>query len=248
MAALCVPLVLTPRAIWAAEPKAAVGADQAASPEAELKVAREEPDPPKPRPRPRPRKFLLGLEGVAIQTPPIRPTVVRFDSRYLGNTTTLGGAGLLARYRVTPVLALDFNARSGSLRFLSEDNNETTSQDLVLGELGVALFAARGEFGQLAIGAGWGGIYNRIQYEHGPGREGIQHYGSGLIRLGIEVEILLQRVALVFSFRSYGVVTDRARVVARGAIFEGVSEAQRFAPVSTFQTFLAGSLGLAYRF
>lgn len=195
-----------------------------------------------------PRRFLLGLEGVAIQTPPLRPAVVRFDSRFLGNTTTLGGAGLLARYRAVPFLAVDVGVRSGSLRFRSEDGRETTSQDLVLGELGLALFVARGEYGQLALGAGWGGIYNRVQYEHGAGREGVQHYGSGLIRLGIEVEILLQRVAVFFSFRSYGVVTDRARVIANGAIFDNATETQKLAPVATFQTYLAGSLGLAYRF
>ncbi|MCA9693012.1 MAG: hypothetical protein R3A51_22820 [Nannocystaceae bacterium] len=207
----------------------------------------EEP-PPRPRRAREPRNFLVGLEGVAIQTPPLRPTAVRLDSRYLGNSTTLGGVGILARYRFEPLIAADLGIRSGSLRFRGDNDETALSQDIVMFEAGAVLFPARGDHGHLGIGAGWGGILNLVRYEYGPTRSGTQRYGSGLLRVGIEVEVLFSRIAFIFSLRAYGVLTDRKNTAVRGPLFEGATEVETTAPASTFQTFLVGSLGVAYRF
>src|SRR5690606_22449018 len=100
------------------------------------------------------RRWALGIEGVALQIPPLRPRVAGLDARYLGNSVTTGGVGALARWRVRPILALELAVRSGSLRYRSR--GDLLSQDLLLAELGALLFLARGDVGHFALDAGVG--------------------------------------------------------------------------------------------
>jgi hypothetical protein len=192
------------------------------------------------------RRWALGIEGVALQIPPLRPRVAGLDARYLGNSVTTGGVGALARVRVRPELALELAVRSGSLRYRS--GADLLSQDLLLAELGALLFLARGDIGHFALDAGVGGLGHRIRYELDGGRTGAQLVGAFTVRVGADLELLLRRVALTFSLRAYGVVTDLARTRASGALFAGASAALRQAPLPRYQTYLLGSAGLLYRF
>lgn len=192
------------------------------------------------------RRWALGIEGVALQIPPLRPRVVGLDARYLGNSVTTGGVGALGRVRVRPELALELAVRSGSLRYRS--GGDLLSQDLLLAELGALLFLARGDIGHFALDAGLGGLGHRIRYELEGGRAGSQLVGAFTVRVGADLELLLRRVALTFSLRAYGVVTDVARTRASGALFAGESAALRQAPLPRYQTYLLGSAGLLYRF
>jgi hypothetical protein len=191
------------------------------------------------------RRFLLGVEGVVVQAPPLQPQVVRFDPRFLGRSTSLGGIGLLGRLQLHPRIGVEAVVRSGSVRYAGreDEGGAVVSQDQVMADLGVLLYVARGDIAQLAFDAGLGGMGTRVRYELG--REGTQLYGSGLVRVGADVEFLTKRIAFVVSVRSYGVVTDRERVRQRGALLEG--RAPR-APVATLQTFMVASAGVAYRF
>lgn len=193
--------------------------------------------------RPR-RRWSLGVEGVALQIPPLRPRVVDLDARYLGNTVTLGGVGALARLRLVPELALELAVRSGSVRYRS--GGDLISQDLVLAELGALLFLARGDVGHFALDAGIGGLAHGIRYELEDGRVGAQLVGAFSVRVGADLELLLRRVAVTVSLRGHGIVTDTARTRALGPLFAG--SAHREAPLPTFQTYLLGSAGLLYRF
>jgi hypothetical protein len=191
------------------------------------------------------RRFLLGVEGVVVQAPPLRPEIVRFDPRFLGRSVSLGGLGLLGRLQVHPRIALEAVVRSGSVRYAGREDDEgpVVSQDQVMGDLGVLLYVARGDITQLAFDAGLGGMGTRVVYELD--REGTQLFGSGLVRVGADAEFLFKRIAFVLSVRSYGVFTDRERVSNRGPLLEGKTLG---APVPTLQTFLVGSAGVAYRF
>lgn len=204
------------------------------------------PAPPRLGERRPLRRWALGVEGVALQIPPLRPRVAHLDARYLGASATLGGVGVVGRVRVVPELALELAVRSGSLRYRS--HGDLISQDLLLAELGALLFLARGDIGHFALDAGVGGLGHAIRYELADGRGGRQLVGAFTVRVGADLELQLGRVALTFSLRGYGVVTDAARTRATGALFAGASDADRRAPLPRYQTYLLGSAGLLYRF
>lgn len=191
------------------------------------------------------RRFLLGVEGVVMQAPPLRPEIVRFDPRFLGRSASLGGLGLLGRLQLHPRIGIEAGVRSGSVRYAErgEEDGPVVSQDQVMADVGVLLYVARGDVAQLAFDAGVGGMGTRVVYELE--REGTQLFGSGLVRVGADVELLIKRIAFVLSVRSYGVLTDRDRVRQRGALLEGKT---LLAPVATLQTYLVVSGGIAYRF
>lgn len=191
------------------------------------------------------RRFLLGVEGVVMQAPPLRPDVVRFDPRFLGRSVSLGGLGLLGRLQLHPRIGIEAGVRSGSVRYAGRDDEDgpVVSQDQVMADVGVLLYVARGDIAQLAFDAGVGGMGTRVVYELE--REGTQRFGSGLVRVGADAEFLVKRIAFVLSVRSYGVITDRERVSQRGALLEGKT---RLAPVATLQTYFVASGGIAYRF
>jgi hypothetical protein len=194
------------------------------------------------------RRFLVGIEGVVMQAPPLRPSIVRVDPRFVGRTVALGGLGLFGRYRPVPIVAFDLSVRSGSLRLTDRDDDGVIAQDHVLAEAGVLLFVARGDVAQFAFDGGVGGAFNRVEYQPEGGPNGRQIFGSGLVRVGGDVEFVLKRVAIVLSLRAYGVFTDRDRVSEKGELFEDAPEPLRKAPVPTMQTWLVGSAGVAYRF
>ena len=191
------------------------------------------------------RRFILGIEGVVIQAPPLRPDIVRFDPRFIGRSVSLAGLGLVARMRLHPRIGIEAVVRSGSVRYASREgeNDDVVSQDQVMADLGVLLFVAQGEIAQLAFDAGLGGMGTRISYELE--REGTQLFGSGLVRVGADAEFLVKRIAFVVSGRAYGVFTDRDRVRNRGDLLDGTTARS---PVPALQTYLVGSGGIAYRF
>lgn len=191
------------------------------------------------------RRFLLGVEGVVMQVPPLRPDIVRFDPRFLGRSASLGGLGLLGRLQLHPRIGIEAGVRSGSVRYAGrgDEDGPVVSQDQVMADVGVLLYVARGDIAQLAFDAGVGGMGTRVVYELE--REGTQLFGSGLVRVGADAELLVKRIAFVLSVRSYGVITDRDRVSQRGALLEGKTLR---APVATLQTYLVASGGIAYRF
>lgn len=195
--------------------------------------------------RRKPRRVLIAIEGVAMQVPTLRPDVVTLDRRFLGATTTLGGAGLLTRFRPNPWIAIEGGIRTGSVRYRSfADETLQVSQDLVLFEAGVLLYVARGRYAHLGVDAGGGGFYNRLRYVT-VDSEGVQSYGSGALRVGLNLEVLLRRIAFVFSLRSYGLIASRYARVS-GPLFDGSETTQT--PVAHLQTYLVGSFGVGYRF
>jgi hypothetical protein len=194
------------------------------------------------------RRFMLGLEGVGLQAPALRPTVVSLDPRFTGSTVALGGMGVFGRYRPVPLVAVELGARSGSLRYRSADEPDIVAHDMVMFDVGTLLYLARGEVGQLALDAGVGGIYNRIGYEVGELGRSTQTYGSFFVRVGVDAEFVLKRIAIVLSLRSYGVLTDRDSANNSGPLLEGVTGEQAKAPVQAQQTYVAAAAGMAYRF
>ena len=200
------------------------------------------------RREPSTRRFMVGLEGVALQTAPLHTRLIRFDRRYIGQNTTLGGAGIFGRWRANDRVALDLGVRSGTLRVERAEGEELVAQDLLLAELGALLYIAHGEIGHLAVDGGVGGLGNQIRYSGSDGREGTQRVGAALFRAGLDIELLLNRLAFVISLRAYGVITDRKRTRSEGTIFEGVEPSLRLAPVPVFQTHMIGAAGVAYRF
>ncbi len=191
---------------------------------------------------------MIGLEAVALQTPPLHTQLIRFDRRYIGQTTTLGGAGLFGRWRANERIALDFGVRSGSLRFQRAKTRDLVAQDLLLAELAALLYIAHGEIGHLALAGGIGGLGHQIRYSRSDGREGTQRAGAALFRVGLDIELLLTRIAFVISLRAYGVITDRKRTRASGTIFDDVDPELRLVPLPVFQTHMLGTAGVAYRF
>lgn len=188
---------------------------------------------------------MIGLEGLVVQAPPLRPEVIRFDPRFLGRSVAMGGLGLLARYRVHHRISLEATVRSGSVRYAGRDTEQdaVVSHDQVMAEAGVLLFVARGDVARLAFDAGFGGMGSRIRYELD--RDGRQSFGSALFRVGADAEFLVKRIAFVVSLRAYGVLTPASRARQRGALFEGRTPSM---PVAPRQTMLVGSAGVAYRF
>ena len=195
---------------------------------------------------PRERRFLLGIEGVGIMAPALRPRITSIDARYLGSSVTLGGVGVFGRFQAAPRIGLELGVRSGSLRY--RNKADVISQDMVLAELGVLLYVLRGKVGHFAVDAGGGGLFHAIRYELAGRPSGTQIVGGGLLHVGADLELRLRRIAFTASLRALGVVSDVARTRARGALFEGVAEPLRRAPVAVFQTYLLGSVGIAYRF
>ena len=189
---------------------------------------------------------MIGLEGVVVQAPPLRPEVVYLDPRFIGRSVAMGGLGLFGRFRPNPYIGFDLGVKSGSVRYQDRENDNQISQDQVLFDLGVLLYLGRGEVAQFALSGGTGGVYNRIGYDFGD-RDGVQTFGSGLVRVGGEAEFVVKRVAFILSFRTYAVFTDRDLTRTRGELFDS-STADERAPVSTFQTWLLGSAGISYRF
>ncbi len=202
----------------------------------------------KPRTETSARRFMVGLEGVALQTAPLHTRLIRFDRRYIGQNTTLGGAGIFGRWRANDRIALDLGVRSGTLRVERAESEDLVAQDLLLAELGALFYIAHGEIGHLAVDGGVGGLGHQIRYSRGDGREGTQRVGAALFRVGLDIELLLNRLAFVISLRAYGVITDRRRTRSEGTIFEGVEPSLRLAPVPVFQTHMIGAAGVAYRF
>jgi hypothetical protein len=196
---------------------------------------------------PQARRFMIGLAGVLMQAPPLRVRAVYLDPRDIGRSVALGGLGLFARFRVRPIVGLDLDIRSGSVRYRRDDADVSVSQDQVLAELGALLYLGRGDVAQFALSGGVGGMYNLVRYDAFK-TTGRQVFGSALLRVGAEAEFLLKRVAIVLSFRTYGVMTPRGNVRNSGAVLDMASTEARRAPVASFSTMLLGSAGIAYRF
>jgi hypothetical protein len=199
----------------------------------------------------RPRRFLVGLEGVGMQVPALRSPVVQLDPRFLGATVAMGGLGALGRARIAPPVAAELSLRSGSVRYRDEhgDTGAVVSHDLLLATAGLSLFPVRGEVAHLGVDGGIGGAFQRIRYELGPdGDASTQTFGSLLVHAGVALELSVRRVAFLVSLRAYGVVTDDGAARNRGPAFRGLPDAARRAAAPTYQTFVVGGLGVAYRF
>lgn len=194
------------------------------------------------------RPFALGVEGTILTTPPLRTRVVYVDPRFVGRSTALGGLGVFGRYRPLSFIGFDANVRTGSMRLRAQDNDTTISTDQVLADVGALLYLGRGKVSQFALSSGLGGQFQRVRYDLDSGLRGTQSFGAFTIRVGAEAEFLVNRVAFVLSFRTYGVVTARKNTRSAGALFDGRSGEDTYAPVAAFQTYLAGSAGIAYRF
>lgn len=203
-------------------------------------------EPRSRRSEPRPRNFMIGIEGVGLQVPALRPRITTLDPRYLGRTVTLGGFGLFGRWQAAKIVGLELGVRSGSLRY--RNAADVISQDMIMGEAGVLLYVYRGAIGQLALDAGGGALVHAIRYELEGRPTGTQIVRAGVLHVGVDLEVRLRRLAFTASLRSYGVISDVARTHVRGALFADVSEALQRAPVAVFQTHLFGSVGIAYRF
>ncbi len=248
----CLAALLGAQTSRAAPPKDAP--DSAAAPSAEAPK-----DPPKRKffgrrknsgteGPPDGRKFSLGLEGAILTAPPLRTRVVYVDPRFVGRSMALGGLGVFGRYRPLSFIGFDVGVRSGSVRLRAEDNDTTISSDQVMADAAVLLYLGRGQVSQFALSGGLGGLFHRVRYDLDSGKSGRQIFGAATFRLGAEAEFLVNRIAFVLSFRTYGVLTARGNTRNSGSLFEGRKGERLRAPVATFQTYLAGSAGIAYRF
>lgn len=221
----------------------------AESPEPAVVDSSSSPSPTEPATTPKVRRFMVGLEGVGMQVPALRSPVVDIDPRFTGHTVAMGGLGAFGRWRMVPLVGLDLGVRSGSVRYRDDasDANAVVSYDLLMAEAGLNLFVARGDIGHLGLEAGGGGMFNLIRYDVGDERSS-QAFGSGFVRAGVGAELLTRRVAFLFALRVYGVMTDTASAKNRGELFAGQSKRALAAAVAPLQTFVVGSLGVAYRF
>lgn len=246
--AVCLPTVVS-AALLNVVPGLAGAAEPPTETTPEPRAPRRDPgETREPEGPPDGRAFALGVEGSIITTPPLRPRVVYVDPRFVGRSTALGGLGVFGRYRPLSFIGFDANIRTGSLRLRAEDSDTTISTDQVLADIGTLLYLGRGEVSQFAFSGGVGGLFHRVRYDLDSGVRGSQSFGAFTMRVGAEAEFLVNRIAFVLSFRTYGVVTPRSNARTSGALFEGRSEADKAAPVATFSTYLAGSAGIAYRF
>jgi hypothetical protein len=189
------------------------------------------------------RKFMIGLAGVIMQAPPIRTEVVYLDPRDIGRSVAMGGVGLFARWRARPIFGLEADVRSGSVRY-GRGGDVSVSQDQFLAELAALLYVGRGDVAQFALSGGLGGMGSIVRYGGAGDRSGRQTWGSATFRVGAEAEFLFKRLALVLSFRAYGVAAGRSGVRNKGVLVEPGT----LAPAPAFATMLVGSAGIAYRF
>jgi len=246
--AVCLPTLVS-AALLTVAPTLAGAAEAPTDPPAEPSAPRGDPGTPRRTEGPPDgRAFALGVEGSIITTPPLRPRVVHVDPRFVGRSTALGGLGVFGRYRPLSFIGFDANIRTGSLRLRAEEGDTTISTDQVLADIGTLLYLGRGKVSQFAFSGGVGGLFQRIRYDLDSGINGTQSFGAFTMRVGAEAEFLVNRIAFVLSFRTYGVVTPRSHARTSGELFEGRSAADKAAPVATFSTYLAGSAGIAYRF
>lgn len=190
------------------------------------------------------RRWMVGLEGVVLQTPPAQPPVITLDRRTVGRSAASGGVGLFGRYRPIRFIALDLGARTTRISYQGKKANDTVREDHVMADAAVLLYLGRGEIAQFAVSGGVGGQYLRFQYDLESGPDGTQAYGSALFRAGAEAEFLFSRFAFLLAVRSYGVWTDVDRVRATGDL--GVAAAEP--PIAALQLYLYGSAALAVRF
>lgn len=191
------------------------------------------------------RKFMVGLAGVIMQAPPIRTEVVYLDPRDIGRSVAMGGLGVFARWRAKPIFALDLDVRSGSVRY-GRSSDVSASQDQFLADLAALLYLGRGDVAQFALSGGIGGMASIVRYGGTGDTTGRQTWGSVTFRVGAEAEFLFKRLALVLSFRAYGVAAHRAGVSNKGELVERAGNP--LAPTAPFTTMLVGSAGIAYRF
>jgi hypothetical protein len=191
------------------------------------------------------RKFMIGLAGVIMQAPPIRTEVVYLDPRDIGRSVAMGGLGIFARWRAKPIFALDLDVRSGSVRY-GRSSDVAVSQDQFLADLAALIYLGRGDVAQFALSGGVGGMASIVRYEGSDDATGRQLWGSATFRVGAEAEFLFKRIALVLSFRAYGVMAGRAGVQNKGELVERAGNP--LAPTAPFTTMLVGSAGIAYRF
>ena len=234
--------------VLAPDEATARGPAEAPTPAAKAEAPGGDPKDDAPKGPPDGRAWALGVEGSILTTPALRTRVVYIDPRFVGRSTALGGLGVFGRYRPLSFIGFDANIRSGSLRMRSQDDDTTISTDQVLADVGALLYLGRGKVSQFALSSGLGGQFQRVRYELDSGLRGTQAFGAFTIRVGAEAEFLVGRVAFVLSFRTYGVVTPRANTRSSGGLFEGKTGEDTKAPVAAFQTYLAGSAGIAYRF
>ena len=191
------------------------------------------------------RKFMIGLAGVIMQAPPIRTEVVYLDPRDIGRSVAMGGLGIFARWRAKPIFALDLDVRSGSVRY-GRSSDVSVSQDQFLADLAALIYLGRGDVAQFALSGGVGGMASIVRYEGSDDATGRQLWGSATFRVGAEAEFLFKRIALVLSFRAYGVMAGRKGVQNKGELVERAGNP--LAPTAPFTTMLVGSAGIAYRF
>jgi hypothetical protein len=191
------------------------------------------------------RKFMIGLAGVIMQAPPIRTDVVYLDPRDIGRSIAMGGVGLFARWRAKPLFGLEADVRSGSVRY-GRSSDVSVSQDQFLADLAALLYLGRGDVAQFALSGGFGGMASIARYNGSDDASGRQTWGSFTVRVGAEAEFLFKRIALVLSFRAYGVMAGRAGVQNKGELVERAGNP--LAPTAPFTTMLVGSAGIAYRF
>lgn len=193
------------------------------------------------------RRFLVGIAGVLMQVPPLRLRAVPIDPRDVGRTVALGGLGLFGRFRPRPIVGLELDIRSGSVRYTRKDADVSVRQDQLLVDVGALLYLGRGDVFQLALAGGLGGMATQLRYDAFDAT-GRQRYGAFTLRVGADAEFLLKRIAIVLSFRTYGIVTDRRGAKSSGAVLARTNDEGRRAPMATFSTMLSGSIGIAYRF
>ncbi|HWB75236.1 MAG TPA: hypothetical protein VG755_09775 [Nannocystaceae bacterium] len=97
------------------------------------------------------RRFMIGIGGVLMQAAPLRVRAVYLDPRDVGRSVALGGLGVFARFRPRPIVGLDLDVRSGSVRYRRSDADVSVSQDQVIAELGGLLYRGRGDIAQFAL-------------------------------------------------------------------------------------------------
>lgn len=192
------------------------------------------------------RRFMIGIAGILMQAAPLRPRVLHVDPRDVGRSVAMGGLGLYGRVRVRPLVGIDLQVSSGSVRYGKNDAKSTIAQDQVLADLGVLLYLSRGDIFQLALSGGIGGLGTLLRYET-PAGKGRQSFGAFAVRAGVDAEFLIKRVALVLSFRTYGLAYGSAARTS-GAVFDGTSASERRPPMPAFATMLLATAGVAYRF
>lgn len=194
------------------------------------------------------RKFMIGLAGVIMQAPPIRTKVIYLDPRDIGRSVAMGGVGVFARWRARPMFGLDLDVRSGSVRYGRSSDTVSASQDQFLADLAALLYLGRGDVAQFALSGGIGGMASIVRYNGSDDKSGRQLWGSATFRVGAEAEFLFKRLALVLSFRAYGVAAGKSAVRNKGELLDRAAEDGALAPAPKFATMLVGSAGIAYRF